>query len=333
MAASSTPFDIWTRAAGTGLPTVCPLAIQSPRLAACAPSRITRAPIFPWGHSRLYARPGVPDKHRGCVEGGAEWLAYAREQPVLDNGFASFTTHRGALQRVGGSATHPVDVRGLRHLDILDERFQLGCSSAYRVSAELELDSQKHCVLEDLITQSCESGSDVASGIPSFEDRRRVVRANESKTQSGIFGDSARAALDRSGREVRFKLVDLRGRPGANPLSADGGSDGNVGVFDVQRNTFVGRALVRDIGADDGPLRLDHNVILGDDAGDAEHVHLSTSATGRVEASDNLTGALAEGIADTNGELQGGLSHLGQPRPLRARARSAPSPITTRRHP
>ena len=294
-----------------------------------------------------------------------KWLAYPGEQPILDNNFQSFLTDWGALHRLTGSATHPVYVRGFRHINILDKGFQLGANGGYHVFAELEcganslattvdgsnsgsimcltgngsfawfthfcnltnhdshrgalkLYSQKHCVIENVDTINCDGSWDVKSHIVSFEIRRCLMRTMRSALQSGIHGNMAGADPDRTSGEVRFNLVDLRGVAGTDPLAADIGSDGNVGQIDVYRNTFIGRVLVRNIGSDDGPVRVRRNIIINTDAGDAERVHLSNNAAGRVEATDNLVGAPTDGIVDTDGRLQGAyrvpmyLGHYGQ---------------------
>jgi hypothetical protein len=281
-----------------------------------------------------------------------KWLAYPGEQPVLDNNFQSFLTDWGALHRLSGNATHPVYVRGFRHINILDKGFQLGANDGYHVFAELEygtdslaatidgsnsgaimcltgngsfawfthfcdlvchdthrgalkLYSQKHSVMENLETRNCESSWDIKSEIPCFEVRRCVMRGMQSNNQSGIHGNMAGADPDRTSGEVRFNLVDLRDTPGGNPLALDVGSDGNVGAVDVYRNTFLGRVLVRSFAADDGPVRLHHNVIVNDDASEPQRIYVTDSDASRVMVGENLAGALADGIVDSEGRLQG----------------------------
>jgi hypothetical protein len=77
MAITTQKFNVWIRAAGTGVPSVSPLALVSPRQAGTAPSQIAGAPTFPAGHPMLFAHPGVPYRHRACVKGGAYPYAYS----------------------------------------------------------------------------------------------------------------------------------------------------------------------------------------------------------------------------------------------------------------
>jgi hypothetical protein len=178
----------------------------------------------------------------------------------------------------------------------------LHCDGALR--GALKLYAQRHCVIEQVDTISCESAWDVKAEIPSFEIRGCVMRAVRSLTQGGIHGNMAGDGDNRTSGEIRFNLVDMRD-VGPDALAADIGQDGSVGVVDVYRNTFIGRVQVRNIGADDGPVRLTRNVIINADSTAAERVYMSSSEASRVMVSDNLVGGDGDGIVDAAGRLQG----------------------------
>jgi hypothetical protein len=85
----------------------------------------------------------------------------------------------------------------------------------------------------------------------------------------------------------------------------------NCGTMYIERNTFEGNIIARELGTGDGPFHFKNNVIINENAGDvpAEGSHINcwscTDASVLTIDSANLVGAAADGIIDTSGKLTG----------------------------
>jgi hypothetical protein len=97
--------------------------------------------------------------------------------------------------------------------------------------------------------------------------------------------------------EINFNVVTSAGQ-----FAVDLNQDGMAGKIDVYRNTLVGRVMVRNTDAADGPFNFYNNVIINNDPG--THLYLeSVSAPDRITTLNNLVGNTGSGIVDANGTL------------------------------
>lgn len=116
--------------------------------------------------------------------------------------------------------------------------------------------------------------------------------------------------------------------------------DGMAGYIYIYRNTFVGRVMVRNTDALDGPFYFSNNVMVNSDSGTpaGSHIyHLNVTDTTRVVISNNLTGYPSNNIVGSTCNLSpayqsytGTHGHLISSSPLSPPTPAAPARLSVR---
>jgi hypothetical protein len=87
-----------------------------------------------------------------------------------------------------------------------------------------------------------------------------------------------------------------------DPVALEVNQNGAAGVVHIRRNTFVGRVVVRNTDAADGPFYFSENVIVNTDPG--PHISFdNVSAPARVVIGDNFTARPDQKAVDAEGNL------------------------------
>jgi Putative Ig domain len=108
--------------------------------------------------------------------------------------------------------------------------------------------------------------------------------------------------------EINFNLVNSPNGQWALDLN----QDGQAKRTDVYRNTFIGNTRVRNADSQDGPFRLNNNVIVNSSSASNRVTLESITDQTRVTLLDNLSGSPSQGIVDGTGLLTSGFAqHIG----------------------
>lgn len=269
------------------------------------------------------------------------WLAYPGERPLIDFGYQA-GVEAGPLIRIGGTDTVYVDgfettrtsiigfqlgsgdnatFRRLRMHDLLVGGD--GTNSAFIMTLTLNPDTSYGMVIQDsefhtvapeavtikiyskeklLIEDTVHHGGVV--GVELKADVRRFeVRGSRFHDFSlNALGGNMHGAgtTPTTSGEIRFNNVASTG------MALNLNQDGMALAIDVYRNTFAGRVRIQNTDGADGPFTFARNVIVN---GDGAQTPLpgfyfeNVSAPSRVVASEDLVGAPADGIIDSEGNL------------------------------
>lgn len=185
----------------------------------------------------------------------------------------------------------------------------------------VELYSVQRILIEDNVCHTVYSSNGSADDggvfIKGGEMQRVTVRGN-------TFHNMARRAIAgnmlvlRSAEILFNRVYNIRninnytGPMDYDPVALEVNQNGAAGVIHIYRNTLVGRVVVRNTDASDGPFYFQHNVIVNDDPG--SHIAFdNVTAPSRVVSTDNLVGKPGDRIVDANGNLTGSFkAHLGR---------------------
>lgn len=272
------------------------------------------------------------------------WIAYPEESPRIDFGYRA-GGDPGALIRLnsnnaGGSLRHPY-VDGFETLNSRIIGFQTGAPATFRRlrmhhltvggdgtnasfimtlnsgetpmsgmviqdcdfsywpvnSVSLKIYSQSKILIEDTVHHDGSVAIELKGDVRQFS-----VRNNAFYNVSGTaIGGNMHGGL---GVGVYGEVLYNNVRSG-NP-AVDINQDGLAGRIHVYRNTFVGRAQVRNTDSADGPFYFQFNVIVNSDPGtpSGSHIyHLNVTDPSRIALFDNLVGSPSDNIVDINGNL------------------------------
>jgi hypothetical protein len=149
------------------------------------------------------------------------------------------------------------------------------------------------------------------------EMRRITVRGNtfHNMARRAIAGNMLvlRSAEILFNRVYDIKNVNNYTEPGNyNPVALEVNQNGEAGVVHIYRNTLIGRVIIYNTDAADGPFYLQHNVIVNNDSG--SHVAFeNVTAASRIVLTENLVGKPEDKLVDATGNLTGSFrSYVGR---------------------
>ena len=177
----------------------------------------------------------------------------------------------------------------------------------------IEMYSVQRILVEDNVCHTVYSSNGTADDggvfIKGGEMDRVTVRAN-------TFRDLARRAIAGNmlvlrSAEILFNRVygihnlkNYTADVNYDPVALEINQNGAAGVIHIYRNTFVGRVIVRNTDAADGPFYFGANVIVNSDPG--SHIVLdNVTAPDRVVLADNLTARPDQRVVDNDANLAG----------------------------
>jgi hypothetical protein len=146
-------------------------------------------------------------------------------------------------------------------------------------------------------------GSDHKAQDPDFEVRFSKIMGATGHPQ-GLGGNFAAGLMgERAGGEIRYSLLYVDD-PSAAQDALELNNDGEMGSTFVTRCTLVGRVVVENSEAGDGPFTFRNNVIVNNSTA-ADRITVQGSVPGHVTRAGNLSGGTADGIVDATGRLTG----------------------------
>jgi hypothetical protein len=165
----------------------------------------------------------------------------------------------------------------------------------------IKLYSTNRILVEDNVCRNVVGNESEGFSVKGGEMSRVTVRHNvvDNVYQKGIGGNMHTL---HSG-EILFNRVINSGT-----LAVDINQDGVAGEVFIERNTFVGRVMLRNTTSSTGPFRFRNNIIVNTDGDQQNQNHIyyySVTDPSRVEYTTNLVGTPDDGIVDELGVLTG----------------------------
>jgi hypothetical protein len=218
--------------------------------------------------------------HAFRTNGAGNYQTFRRNQFAV-NGPTQAGVNQGFITTI---ASEP----GGNYLSIQDNTFE-----DIEQGSCVKLYSTNRVLIEDNICRNVRGSESEGFAVKGGEMTRVTVRHNTvlNVFQKGIGGNQHTL---HSG-EFLFNRVQSSGN-----TALDINQDGVAGVIYIERNTFVGRVLVRNTDSADGPFHFRNNVIVSNDTS-ANRIYLeSVSDTSRVQATNNISAAPSQNMVDAN---------------------------------
>jgi hypothetical protein len=176
--------------------------------------------------------------------------------------------------------------------NVFDDNEQGSCVKLY---------STNRILIEDNVCRNVVGSESEGFAIKGGEMRRVTVRHNvvDNVYQKGIGGNMHTLF---SG-EILFNRVINSGT-----IAGDINQDGVAGEVFIERNTFVGRVMLRNVTSTTGPFHFRNNIIVNTDTNQANQNNIyysNVSDPSRVQITTNLVGTPDDGIVDEIGVLTG----------------------------